>query len=131
MPVTTDYSALPTHERAALAELAAALNASGALADDGGLRASLAHHAIDGSVRALSARYGNLDALPSSLGHLANLHLLDLTGNRLAALPEMLASLLGLKRLSLDGNTLTALPDWIGSLGALEELHLDNNELVV
>src|SRR4051812_19848468 len=132
----TDPSALPAHEQTALIDLTAALNASGALPDGRSLpfaspgefrlgdddpRARLAYHVAGGTIRSISARYCELTAIPPSLGCLASLQLLDLTGNHLAALPDTLAALTDLRRLYLDENRLAALSDWIGTLSALDE----------
>ncbi len=62
------------------------------------------------AVVALSARYCELTALPSSIDQLTSLRVLDLTGNLLTALPDSLGNLPHLQKLYLDGNQLTTFP---------------------
>lgn len=61
------------------------------------------------TVVALSTRYCELTALPSSIDQLTGLRELDLTGNLLTGLPDSLGNLPHLQKLYLDGNQLTAL----------------------
>jgi len=70
-----------------------------------------------------------LTELPESLGHLIQLHSLNLGGNQLTALPESLRQLRRLQSLDLSGNQLTTLPEWLGQLTQLRSLDLSRNQL--
>lgn len=70
-----------------------------------------------------------LEALPDDLTPLADVKVLDLSGNRLAALPDSLGALSGLRTLILTDNALTALPDVFDRLPALERLDVRRNKL--
>ena len=69
--------------------------------------------------------------IPASLGSLANLQALDLGGNQLTGpIPASLSSLTSLEVLALGGNQLTGpVPSWLGSLTNLEVLYFSGNEL--
>lgn len=71
----------------------------------------------------------NLRSLPLSLGSLASLEFLDLSGNNLSVLPDTLRNLHRLKILNLSGNKLDSLPSWIGELTELETIYLSDNQL--
>ena len=70
-------------------------------------------------------------AIPSELGDLANLQLLDLRDNQLTgAIPSELGYLANLQELNLSGNQLTgAIPSELGDLANLQELRLSRNQL--
>jgi hypothetical protein len=70
-----------------------------------------------------------LAAVPSAIGQLTNLQVLELTGNRLTSLPPEIGQLTNLANLSLERNQLTSLPPEIGQLTKLERLSLYNNQL--
>ena len=69
--------------------------------------------------------------IPSSLGSLANLQLLDLVSNQLTGqIPSSLGSLANLQLLDLVSNQLTGqIPSSLGSLANLQALHLGGNQL--
>lgn len=71
-----------------------------------------------------------LDSIPSEVGQLTNLNILNLASNRLQSLPKTLIRLRNLRSLSLHNNRLATLPPEIVSID-LEELSLRNNPLVV
>jgi len=70
-----------------------------------------------------------LAGLLESLGQLAGLEELNLSGNGLAALPESLGQLLQLRSLDLSENQLDTLPDAVGDLLRLERLNVARNRL--
>jgi leucine-rich repeat protein SHOC2 len=70
-----------------------------------------------------------LTSLPSSIGLLADLTNLDLTGNDLRRLPESICNLSRLKCLTVRGNRLIALPQNIGRLTNLTHLDLQGNQI--
>ena len=65
--------------------------------------------------------------IPSSIGSLASLEILNLGDNKLETIPETIGNLKNLKSLNLSRNKLTVLPESISSLGLLEELYLGEN----
>ena len=69
--------------------------------------------------------------IPSELGNLANLEILDLGGNELSGeIPPELGKLESLEVLDLNGNELSGeIPPELGKLESLEVLHLGGNEL--
>ena len=73
--------------------------------------------------------FNHLTTVPSQIGNLTALTLLDLGGNKLTALPPEIGNLTALTLLDLGGNKLTALPPEIGNLTGLTELRLPDNEL--
>ena len=82
----------------------------------------------------LSVDFGRPDSeglieLPESLGHLTQLHSLNLFDNQLTALPDFLGQLTELQSLKPSRNQLTALPEWLGELTQLEELDVSSNQL--
>ena len=86
----------------------------------------------DGRVAQLKLRENNLAAqIPSSLGDLTELNLLDLQGNELTGtIPGELGDLTNLVRLDLDQNQLSGqIPMQLGNLINLEILDIDFNEL--
>ncbi len=70
-------------------------------------------------------------AIPSELGYLANLQLLDLRDNQLTgAIPSELGDLANLQELNLSGNQLIgAIPSELGDLANLQRLDLRLNQL--
>ena len=86
----------------------------------------------DGRVTALILLGNQLSgAIPTELGNLANLQLLNLTSNQLSGtIPTELGNLPNLQRLYLNGNQLTGgIPTEIGSLSNLQYLNLARNQL--
>ena len=83
-------------------------------------------------LRVLDLAYNRLQgSIPPELGALTSLQLLSLSDNQLAgAIPPQLANLAGLGRLYLHSNQLSgAIPHELGRLGNLEYLALYNNQL--
>jgi tetratricopeptide (TPR) repeat protein len=70
-----------------------------------------------------------LVAFPLSIGSLANLLELDLSGFNLRSLPDTLRNLHSLKILQLSGNRLDSLPSWISELQNLEAIYVSDNLL--
>ncbi len=76
--------------------------------------------------------FNNLDGtIPTTIGNLTNLRVLELSFNKLTGtLPESLGKLSQLEVLAFNGNFLTgSIPASIGSLTQLKELHLSSNKL--
>jgi leucine-rich repeat protein SHOC2 len=74
-------------------------------------------------------QFGLTGAVPTEVGQLASLEVLDLGGNQLTSLPAEIGQLTSLTKLNLCGNHLTSLPAEIGQLTALRELSLFSNHL--
>ena len=86
----------------------------------------------DGRVVGVELRENGLAGpIPASLGHLASLEWLSLSGNDLIGpVPARLGNLVRLRSLDLHGNAFTGpLPGELGSLASLESLSLGGNEL--
>ena len=86
----------------------------------------------EGNVVEISVGDNNLTgAIPTELGSLASLKVLNLGVNQLTgSIPPELGNLAGLQVLSLADNRLTgSIPPELGSLGSLQELRLQQNEL--
>ncbi|XP_062889383.1 leucine-rich repeat-containing protein 47 isoform X1 [Mobula hypostoma] len=106
--------------------------------------AQLQHLELSGlqALRGLDARLGGLRALrslvlsgdglrelPSELGLLGGLKLLDVSDNQLSALPASLGDLAELGSLLARGNRLTGLPAQLGRCGRLAHLDVSDNLL--
>lgn len=70
-----------------------------------------------------------LEALPSALGKLQGLRILDLHNNRLEQLPDWIGHLPTLQELYVYSNRLTSVPASLGELSELRELYLFRNHL--
>lgn len=70
-----------------------------------------------------------LSELPAEIGHLTNLEILNLNGNRLTTLPPEIGQLNSLKTLGINDNQLVSLPPEIGQLTNLQSLYIGNNQL--
>ncbi|OUM60697.1 hypothetical protein PIROE2DRAFT_62984 [Piromyces sp. E2] len=68
-----------------------------------------------------------LNILPTSIGNLNKLKILDLSYNKLESLPDSIGNLKNLNELNLSFNYLKTLPDSIGNLKNLEELDISHN----
>ncbi len=82
----------------------------------------------------LKARYLGLSNLglrwtPKSIGQLASLERLNLSGNQLSTLPESIGQLTYLQSLDASDNQLSSLPESIGRLTRLQNLDVSNNRL--
>ena len=73
--------------------------------------------------------HNQLSELPTEIGQLAQLTMLNLGYNQLTSLPVEIGQLTQLTKLDLDYNELTSLPAEIGNMFWLTELHLDYNFL--
>lgn len=70
----------------------------------------------------------NLDgALPSQVGQLTNLRILDLSDNKFTGVPAEVGQLKNLEVLDLSNNLLTGLPNELGNLKNLKLLDLSGN----
>lgn len=76
----------------------------------------------------LDLRGLKVDALPESIGHLARLGELSVSG-QLKRLPDSMGGMRALHRLTLTHTKLTRLPDDLGQLGALRELWANSANL--
>ncbi|MEX2757016.1 MAG: leucine-rich repeat domain-containing protein, partial [Candidatus Sigynarchaeota archaeon] len=63
----------------------------------------------------------------NSIGNLANLRSLDVSGNHISRLPESIGNLVSLEELNLEENLIHELPESIGNLINLRKLNLMNN----
>ncbi|NVM57338.1 MAG: leucine-rich repeat domain-containing protein, partial [Desulfobacterales bacterium] len=81
------------------------------------------------NLRLLELGSNDLTALPPEIGQLANLQTLHLQFNRLTALPSEIGQLANLQSIVLAVNVLTALPREIGQLTNLEGLYFQRNKL--
>ena len=70
-----------------------------------------------------------LNGLPSEIGHLRNLSILDASNNNLTELPETIGMLVNLKELNVFDNNIMSLPYEVGSLYKLDFLGIDGNPL--
>src|SRR5947207_962649 len=71
--------------------------------------------------------YELLSELPTSIGELRQLRLLNLSHNRLSVLPDSIGHLAQLRILNLSDNRLAALPESLRNLRSLGELYLHGN----
>src|SRR5215472_40805 len=112
---------LPTAEMSALKELEELLQNTGYLIEGESIPVVLkdemeindgkiAAYAENNTVVAVSLRYCALTSLPESLGQLAHLQQLDVTGNELTALPESLGNLPHLEEIHGDMNSWPLFP---------------------
>jgi len=86
----------------------------------------------DNKVTGISLLFNNMSGeLPSSLGSLENLKVLELSFNQLhGSIPAKLSELENLKILAVNGNDLTGeIPASFGNLTNLIQLHLSSNKL--
>lgn len=68
-------------------------------------------------------------ALPSEIGRLTNLKVLDASGNQMTGVPAEVGKLRDLRTLDLSNNSLTGLPMELGQLSHLETLDLSGNDI--
>lgn len=80
-------------------------------------------------VRKLKFSQNRVRSLPSDLGFMASLEILDLDSNRLESLPDSLGDCGRLQRLNVANNKLLALPETLGKCGALKYLNAHSNLL--
>ena len=84
----------------------------------------------DNSVVGISMLFNNIEGeIPTSIGQLNNLEVLELSFNKLyGTLPTELGNLQNLKLLAFNGNGLNgSIPSSIGNLSNLTQLHLSSN----
>lgn len=68
-------------------------------------------------------------ALPSEIGRLVNLKVVDASGNQMTGVPAEVGKLRDLRTLDLSNNRLTGLPMELGQLSNLEVLDLSGNDI--
>lgn len=132
-------TAAPPSEYQILMELYAATNGEQWYQNSGWDNKSLpicswygVHCLLNGTVTSLILVNNNLSGeIPSSLGSLANIQLLDLPNNNLSGeIPTTIGSLAKLRSLFLNNNHLTGeIPSDIGSLPSLQFVDLSSNSL--
>lgn len=85
------------------------------------------------SLRILDAHFNELRGLPASIGRLTSLETLNISSNfsDLKELPENISQLTNLKELDLSHNQIHALPATFGHLLNLTKLNLDENPLEI
>jgi len=81
---------------------------------------------LDG-LRVLNLHYNEINSIPSEIGKLASLTALNLSNNHLANLPRELGNLHSLTYLCLSDNSLSVLPSTLANLTNLSTLNLLNN----
>ncbi|XP_020600179.1 plant intracellular Ras-group-related LRR protein 4-like [Phalaenopsis equestris] len=77
----------------------------------------------------LNLSENSIHSIPTSVGSLSLLRTLDVRANQITELPKSIGDLLSLCHLNLRGNQLTSLPPTIGKLVNLAELDLSSNRL--
>ena len=70
-----------------------------------------------------------LESLPSGIGKLTRLKILNLSRNKITVISKVIAQLTNLTRLSLHSNQITVIPEAIAQLTNLNELHLSTNQI--
>ncbi len=86
----------------------------------------------DNKVIGISLLFNNIEGeLPSSIGQLKHLQVLELSFNKLSGeIPTELGKLLNLNILAFNGNDITGtIPSSLGNLSNLTQLHLSSNQL--
>ena len=83
----------------------------------------------EGLINALDMGFKKLISIPSEIGQLTNLTILELRDNELSELPPVIGQLTNLETLSLLFNQLTSIPSSIGQLTSLKFLGLNSNNL--
>lgn len=69
------------------------------------------------------------DALPSQIGQLRNLRILNASNNQMTGVPSEIGKLSKLEELDLSNNQLTGLPNELGNLTNLRKLDLRGNTI--
>lgn len=82
------------------------------------------------NLKLLDIPNSNMYYLPAEIGNLTQLADLNLEDSQLTELPPEIGNLKNLETLNLNNNYLTELPPEIGNLKKLEELYLEGNELI-
>lgn len=81
------------------------------------------------SLEELNVSNNNLtDALPSQIGKLKNLKVLNASDNQMTGVPSEIGQLSNLETLNLSNNQITGLPNELGNLKNLKVLNLSGNE---
>ena len=80
------------------------------------------------SLKVLNLDENQLTSVPAEIGQLATLESLDLYGNKLTSVPADIGQLTSLEELDLNCNQLTSVPAEIGQLAALRELYLTQRQ---
>ena len=70
-----------------------------------------------------------LTEVPSVLGQLTGLQVLDLWRNQISSIPSVLGQLTGLQELKLSRNQISSIPSVLGQLRRLRQLDLDSNQI--
>lgn len=85
------------------------------------------------SLRLLDVHFNELHTIPTTIGKLTNLEILDLSSNfsDMTQLPETISDIISLKVLNLSNNQIHALPNTFGRLLNLSKLNVDGNPLEI
>lgn len=70
-----------------------------------------------------------IGAIPSEIGNLTNITILDLSFNQISSIPPEIGNLTSITRLDLDQNHISTIPSEIGNLVSLQTLNIRNNLL--